>query len=91
MSASQRGNRVMIADRTAMTLPGGSTRRFAAGLGLLVALAVLIATLGAVNASAYECYSGNTTCSALGPVQHLNPGERQAATVLGHGVREQGE
>jgi len=77
MSASQRGTRGTIADRTAATPPGGSTQRLAAGLGLLVALAVLTATLGAVNAAAYECYSGNTTCSTYGSTQPLNRQEGQ--------------
>ena len=76
MSGSQRGNRVMIADRTAVTLPSGSARRFAAGLGLLVALAALMATVGAVNASAFECYSGSPECSTHGHQQPLVPHSR---------------
>jgi hypothetical protein len=67
----------MIANRPAVMLAGGSPRRFAAGLGLLVALAALMATLGAANASAYECYSGM-----------VNPGEcnLQPLKSIGHDV-----
>lgn len=76
MSGSRKRIGRTISDQAAAPR-GGSTRRLAAGLGPLVALAVLIASLGAVNASAYECYSGNTTCSTQGHTQPLNHRERQ--------------
>lgn len=74
MSGSQRGSRFTIAARTTVTLPGWGPRRFAAGLGLLVALAALMATLGAATASAYECYSGYPNCKGQGELQHLVQG-----------------
>ena len=74
MSGSRRSIGRTISDRAASAPRGGSRRRFAAGLGLLVALAVLMATVGAVNASAFECYSGSSECSYWGPKQHLVAG-----------------
>lgn len=74
MSASQRANQVISADREAVALAARSPRRFAAGLGLLVALAALIATLRAATASAYECYRGYANCEGQGPLQHLEQG-----------------
>jgi hypothetical protein len=59
MTGSRKSIGCTISARAAAAPPSGSPRRFAAGLGLLVALAALIATFGAANASAFECYSGN--------------------------------
>lgn len=68
MTGSRQEHGCTNSDQALAALPSGRPRRFAvAGLGLLVALAALIATLGAANASAFECYSGNPECTSEGP------------------------
>src|SRR5664279_341089 len=76
MSGSRKSIGCTISDQAAEAPRGGSPRRFAAGLGLLVALAALMATVGAVNASALECYSGSPECSTHGHQQPLVPNSR---------------
>lgn len=76
MSGSRKRIGRTASDQTAAASCSESGRRFGAGLGLLVALAALIATVGAVNASAFECYSGSPDCSSQGDLQALAPHSR---------------
>jgi IPT/TIG domain/Phosphate-induced protein 1 conserved region len=70
MGGSRRSIGRASATRQRRPRPAGPLR-VCRGLGLLVALAALIATFGAVNASAFECYSGDPECPNKGPNQHL--------------------
>ncbi len=72
MSGSQRGTRVTITGRSAIGLTGRPPRRVSAFLGLFIALTALAAAFAAASASAAECYSGNSRCGGLAPLQHLN-------------------
>ncbi len=70
MTGSRKSIGRTIGDRPAAAGRGGrSPRRFAAGLGLFVTLAALMATLGAASASAYECFEPSENCST----QKLDP------------------
>jgi hypothetical protein len=75
MTGSRQEPGCTIGGRAVAALPAGSPRRFALlGLGLFAVLAVLVASLGAASASAYECYSGNPDIGECTEQPLLQPG-----------------